>query len=349
MAPPVVPPRRAAMATLVATEGGSPRPAGSRMWVDEQGGLVGAVTIGGCVDARVIEAAGRTLATGEPALLAMALGDEDAWAIGLTCAGTVEVLVEPVDGGDPGDPVARALAAAAVEVRAGRVAVVVGRLAGPAQRLVVTGAGATGTLGSAALDAAAGAVARGLLADGDSGVRVVEGERLYFERHAPPWSLVVFGATHVAVPLVAMAGVLGLRTTVADGRTRYASRDRFPGADEILVGMPSELADRLAQGPQALVVLLAHDAKYDVPVLQSVLAGEAPYIGVLGGRRRARALMGLLADGGATPAQLARIRMPIGLDLGARSAGEIALSILAEAVAVVRGRPGGSLRERTAP
>lgn len=343
-----MPARRAVLATLVATEGGSPRPAGSRMWVDEHGGIVGSVTIGGCVDARVIEAAGRALETGDPSLLSMALGDEDAWAIGLTCAGTIEVLVEPVDGAAPGDPVASALALAGAEVRAGRAAVVVGRLSGPARRLVVTATDHHGSLGDTATDDAAIAVARELLADGASGVRTVNDERLYLERHAPPLSLVVFGATHVAVPLVALARVLGLRTIVVDGRTRYATRERFPGADDVLVGMPSELADRLALGAQSLVVLLAHDAKYDVPVLQSVLAGDAAYIGVLGGRRRARALMDLLAADGATPTQLARIRMPVGLDIGARSAEEIALSVLAEALAVVRGRPGGALRDRSA-
>jgi xanthine/CO dehydrogenase XdhC/CoxF family maturation factor len=117
-----LPKGRAAMATLVATEGSSPRSTGSRMWVDEAGRIVGSVTIGGCVDARVIEASTRALENGEPALLTMALGDEDAWAIGMTCAGTIEVLVEPVD---PADPVARALGVASDEVQAGRTVVIV--------------------------------------------------------------------------------------------------------------------------------------------------------------------------------------------------------------------------------
>ena len=120
------------MATLVATEGSSPRSTGSRMWVDEAGRIVGSVTIGGCVDARVIEASTRALENGEPALLTMALGDEDAWAIGMTCAGTIEVLVEPVD---PADPVARALGVASDEVDAGRTAVIVAPLSGAPSRL----------------------------------------------------------------------------------------------------------------------------------------------------------------------------------------------------------------------
>src|SRR5688572_12625318 len=151
-----LPTRRAALATLVATEGSSPRATGSRMWVDEDGHIVGSVTIGGCVDARVIEASTKALEEDAPALLSMALGDEDAWAIGMTCAGTIEVLVEPVDPARSGDAVALALGAAQSEVEAGRTAVVVATLSGEPRRLVVTESGATlGTLGESALDVAA--------------------------------------------------------------------------------------------------------------------------------------------------------------------------------------------------
>jgi xanthine dehydrogenase accessory factor len=289
------------MATLVATEGSSPRATGSRMWVDEDGRLVGSVTIGGCVDARVIEASTRALEDDAPALLTMTLGDEDAWAIGMTCAGTIEVLVEPVDSRRPTDPVTSALGMARAEVDKGRVAVLVAPLSGAPRRLVVTGDGvARGTLGDSALDEASAREAAVLLADGDSGVREVEAEgarhRLYFERHAPPLTLVVFGATHVAMPLVSLGGVLGLRTVVVDGRDRFATRERFPDADEIVVGMPSEIAGRLPLGRQSLVVLLSHDYKYDLPVLRAVLASEATYVGVLGSRRRGRALLDFLAE-----------------------------------------------------
>ena len=334
------------MATLVATEGSSPRATGSRMWVDEAGRILGSVTIGGCVDARVIEASTRALEDNEPALLSMALGDEDAWAIGMTCAGTIEVLVEPVE---PSDAIATALDTVAVEVSEGRAAVVVAPLSGASRRLVVTQNGVLqGTLGDARLDAAIAREAESLMTGGVSGVREVGGHRLFFERHAPPVTLVIFGATHVAMPLVSLGGVMGMRTVVVDGRDLFATRERFPDADEILVGMPSELAERMPLGRESLVVLLSHDYKYDLPVLRAVLASEAAYVGVLGSRRRGKALLEFLAGEGVPAEQLARVRIPVGLDLGGNTPEEIALSVLAEAVAVLHGRPGGPMRDRHA-
>ena len=343
-----LPTGRAAMATLVATEGSSPRSAGSRMWVDEAGRIVGSVTIGGCVDARVIEASAKALEDNEPALLSMALGDEDAWAIGMTCAGKIEVLVEPVDPARADDPVSEALGVAAGEVGAGRPAVVVATLEGPPRRLVVTQRGASGTLGDGGLDDAVVREATALLAGGVSGVREVQGRRLFFERQAPSLTLIVFGATHVAMPLVALGGVMGLRTVVVDGRDRFATRDRFPGADEVLVGMPSELAERMPLGRETLVVLLSHDYKYDLPVLRAVLESDAAYVGVLGSRRRGKALLEFLSGEGVRAEQLARVRIPVGLDLGGNSPEEIALSVLSEAVAVYHGRNGGPMRDRPA-
>ena len=334
------------MATLVATEGSSPRATGSRMWVDEDGRIVGSVTIGGCVDARVIEASALALENDRPALLSMALGDEDAWAIGMTCAGTIEVLVEPVDARAADDPVAGALAAAGAEVEAGRPAVIVAPLSGAPRRLVVTQHGTSGTLGNPALDAAAEREANSLLAGGVSGVRAVGDHRLFFERQAPALTLVVFGATHVAMPLVAMGKVLGMHTVVVDGRDQFATRERFPTADEIMVGMPSELAERMPLGRESLVVLLSHDYKYDLPVLQAVLASDAAYVGVLGSTRRGKALLDFLAGEGVPAGQLARIRIPVGLDIGGTTPEEIALSVLAEALAVHHGRSGGPMRER---
>jgi len=321
------------------------------MWVDAAGRILGSVTIGGCVDARVIEAAGGVVERGEPVLLAMSLGDEDAMALGMTCGGAVEVLIEPVDGSDPDDPVASAHRVVEAETAAGRVAVLVAPLTGGVARLVVREDGGTaGTLGAPALDAAAAGAARAVMGGGRPGVHAVatpSGDvRVYVERHAPPLTLAVFGATHVAIPLVALARTLGLRTIVADGRERFATRERFPDADELLVGMPSAIAERMTLGASSLVVLLAHDYKYDLPVLRTVLATPAGYVGVLGSARRGRALLEFLAQDGVPADQLARVRVPVGLDIGARTPEEIALSVLAEALAVLRGRPGGAMRDR---
>ncbi|MFN8571547.1 MAG: XdhC family protein [Gemmatimonadaceae bacterium] len=348
------PQKRATIATLVATHGTSPKAPGAKMWVGEDGAILGSVTIGGCVDARVMEEAGRVLAGGVPDVLEMSLGDEDAWALGMTCGGTVELLLEPVDPTRPQDPVAQALRHADALVAEGRRGIVVANLDANAARLVVDDRGGTfGTLGDAAVDAAAHGEAEEVLAKGVSGTRTVavSGEaverRLYFELYAPPLTLTIFGATHVAMPLVELAQPLGIRTVVVDGRDRFANRERFPKADEILVGMPSEIAERMVLGPMSLVVLLAHDYKYDLPVLRAVLATDAAYIGLLGSKRRGGALLDFLAAEGVDAQQLKRVRNPVGLDIGAQSASEIALSVLAEAMAVIRGRSGGPMRERS--
>lgn len=348
-----LPDRRAAIATLVSTEGSSPRDAGSRMWVDGQGAIVGSVTIGGCVDARVIEESSAVLAEGRPRLISMALGDEDAWALGMTCAGTVEVLIEPYDPEEPESPLRRAMAAVVARIAEGQRAIVVAALDGSPGRLVVLDAAAQlGTLGRKDLDAVATreALRRLAQADGRSGVTLVDtpaGElRLYFELHAPPLTLVVFGATHVAMPLTRLARTAGLRTVVVDGRERFATRERFPDADELLVGMPSEIAGRLPLGRNTLIVLLSHDYKYDLPVLRAVLESDVAYIGCLGSARRGAAMLEFLAEQGIAPDRLARVRIPIGLDIGARTAPEIALSALAEAIAAARGRNGGPMRHR---
>ena len=341
----------AAVATLIATEGTSPKEAGAKMWVDASGAIVGAVTIGGCVDARVIEESARVLAEGRAMVLEMSLGDEDAWALGMTCGGSIEVLIEPVNAAAPADPIARALRLAQEEMTAGRRVVIVAPLDGRAERLVVFERGQrAGTLGEPALDAAAMAACTAYFERGRSGTSTLEqasgATRLYFEVHAPPSTLVVFGATHVAMPLVEMARVLGLRTVVVDGRERFATRERFPTADELIVGMPSEIAERLPLGAHSLVVLLSHDYKYDLPVLRAVLASEAVYVGCLGSARRGKAMLEFLADEGVPSAQLERVRIPVGLDIGARSASEIAVSVLSEALAVERGRAGGAMRDR---
>jgi xanthine dehydrogenase accessory factor len=323
------------------------------MWVDETGRIIGSVTIGGCVDARVIEESSRVIERGRPSLLEMSLGDEDAWALGMTCGGSVEVLVEPVDASNTADPIAAAFQLAGAEVDAGRRAVIVVPLAGAPDRLVVRENGSVhGTLGSNALDAAATAVAREIMDSGASGPRAVVAagteHRLYFERHAPPLSLIVFGATHVAIPLVALARVLGLRTVVVDGRERFATRERFPDADELLVGMPSEIAQQLALGASSLVVLLSHDYKYDLPVLRHALASPVGYIGMLGSARRGAAILKLLREEGVDESSLARVRVPIGLDLGSRSAPEIALAVLAEIQMVRAGASGQPMSTRRA-
>jgi xanthine dehydrogenase accessory factor len=346
--------RRAAMATLIATRGTTPKKEGARMWVGEGGEILGSVTIGGCVDARVITESDEVLASGRSRRLEIALGDEEAWDLGLTCSGVVEVLLEPVDAGDPDDPVFRSYRLIQDEVAAGRVVVAVTALDAAGARMLVLEDGALiGTLRSESLDHVAAAHALELATKRASRTLTieVEGESVdaFFDVHAPPAPLVVFGATSVAMPLVGLARTLGYHTVVVDARPRFATPERFPDAHELRVGIPSEIAESLPLGPASAVVVLAHDYKFDLPVLRAALRRDAGYIGLLGSRRRGRAMLDFLAEEGFAEPELRRIHVPVGLDIGAESAAEIALSILAEAVAVRSGRSGGPMRERKRP
>jgi xanthine dehydrogenase accessory factor len=343
-----------AMATLVGTRGTTPKKEGAKMWIGGGGRILGSVTIGGCVDARVVAEAEAVLLDGEPRLVSMTLGDEDAWEMGLTCGGAVDVLVERIDftgrsaALDAYDAVARELAG-------GRAAVIASAFeGGGGARLVVRAdGGMLSSLGDPALDDAVRARAIELLRAGDgsrAATLTVNGRAVdvFLELHAPPLTMLIVGATHLAMPLARLASDVGLRTVVVDARERFATAERFPMADELRVGIPSELVAAQPLGPATLVVLVAHDYKIELPVLRVVLRSRAAYVGVLGSRRRGAALREMLAPELA-PDELARIHLPIGLDIGARTVPEIALSVLAEAMAVARGRPGGSLRQMAAP
>jgi xanthine dehydrogenase accessory factor len=334
--------QRAALGTLVAAKGTTPKKEGAKVWVGEGGRIHGSVTIGGCVDARVVQEAEAVLTSRAPRLISLSLGDEDAWEIGLTCGGAVDVLVEPVDLASDADPVVASYERVRAEASQGRAAVVVVPLDGRRARLVVLEDGSSaGTLGDGALDAAAATRAIQLLHLGVSrveGIPASSGDvSLFFEHHGPPGTLVVVGATQVAMTLAVLARELGFRTIVVDGRERLATRERFPDA-ELRIGMPSDLVAEIPASPSTAYVLVAHDYKYELPVLRHILRSDAGYVGMLGSTRRGAAVKALLAEEGFTEEELARIATPIGLDIGAQSAPEIALSILAEVVGAWRGR-----------
>jgi len=324
---------RVAVATLVSTRGTTPRKEGAQMLVGEGGRILGSVTIGGCVDAQVIEESEDVLASRVPRLLELSLGDEEAWEIGLTCGGTIEVFVEPL--------ATELLERVRVHALAGRRGAIVTRLDGATGRklLVLDDGTVEGSLGDAFLDERFARETEAAIAAGVSRTLFLEGTRAFVEVFAPPALLLVVGAGHVAMPLTELARILGYRTVVLDGRPRFATRERFPAVDELRVGIPSELVTAYPLVPSTALVLVAHDYKYDLPVLRHALTTEVGYIGLLGSARRGAAILGLLAEEGVGPAALERVRVPVGLDLGARSAPEIALAILAE-IQVVRG--GGS-------
>jgi xanthine dehydrogenase accessory factor len=334
--------RAIALATLVSATGSTSKKVGTKMIVGESGRLIGGVTIGGCVDAQVVEAADALLEGGGRRVLSISLDDDEAWEIGLTCGGTVDVLIERVDVHDVAHPVAAAHATARAMLARGEAVVIASPLDGNAAALVLSESGArNGTLGGAALDASAATIAADVLVSGSRIAPIDVGgasRQFFFDRQSPPTTIVIVGAGQIAMSLTRMARELEMRTIVVDGRDRYATRERFPDADEIRVGMPSEIIAGIAPSKRVAVVLIAHDYKYELPALRLLLRSPLAYVGMLGSKKRGEAVRALLREEGFTADELARIHSPIGLDIGGKSPPEVALSILAELVAVRSGK-----------
>lgn len=340
---------RVAVATLVNTRGTTPRKEGAKMVVGEGGRVLGSVTIGGCVDAQVIEQSADVLGDNAPRLLELDLGDEEAWEIGLTCGGTIEVFLEPVSLDRPGDATLAFYQRAQARAEKGGRAAVVTRLdaEGHGAKLLLNDDGTReGTLGPPFLDERFAAEAKAAMVSGKSQTLFLENVRAFVEVFAPPTILALVGASHVAMPLVTFAKTLGFRTIVIDGRPRFATRERFPDVDDLRIGIPSELVLEVPLIPTTALVLVAHDYKYDVPVLKHALGTPVGYIGLLGSSRRGAAILNLLREDGAPEDQLTRVRVPIGLDLGAQSAPEIALSIMSEILLVQRNATGMAISEK---
>ena len=300
---------RVAMATLIAARGGSPRPLGAKLFVGTGGRLLGSVSIGGCVDARVVEHGERLLRENRSERVTVVVDDAEAIELGLACGAEFDLLIEPVALHER-EPAIVAYESAVRLSRSGRTA------------FVVT-----------------------TMRDGQAPVRQVFADAYeassadaFVERIAPADTLVLVGASDVGAALARLAHALGLRVVVIDGRERYATRERFAAADQVLVGMPSDLV-RPFLTPGAFVVLVAHEYKYELPILREALRAPVRFVGMLAGRKRAGGVRALLKDEGLTDAEIGRLHAPIGLDIGGREPEEIALSIAAQLVAVREGKP----------
>ncbi len=333
---------RGALVTLVRSDGGSSKPVGAHLALAVDDRAFGSVTIGGCADGRALEAARRVRDDGVRELLTVPLGEEDALALGLGCAGDVQLLVEPVSL-ISGDPTAAAYAAAEAALDAGLRAALVTPLAGGLGRLLVredrTRAGTTGS--AARDDAAAAAAVDALDGRAEHGIHEAGGEEWLVQCLTPTRTLLIVGATDVAAALCALAQPLGWRTLLVDPRDDALSEPRFATATERQAALPAEVVAQQLGNASTAVVVVAHDYKVELPVLRVALRGSAPYVGMLGSRRRTASLRELLADDGISARELARLRAPIGLAIGAQGAAEIAVSIIAELIAVWRGAAGG--------
>lgn len=327
--------KKVAMATVVKTWGSAPRPLGSKMAISDAGDVAGSVS-GGCVEGAVIEEARAVLSDGVPRLLAFGVQEEEAWAVGLSCGGQIEVYVDLY-----AEPY-RHLAEALAEERLVALATVVeGPAALRGRQLLMWPDGAVrGELQE--LSAALEVPAREAFASFQSQRFELDrrGETLdvFLEVHPPRPKLVIVGAVHVAIPLVSFAKTLGFRTYVVDPRTAFATPERFGHADEVLTDWPDEALARIGLNESTYLALLSHDPKLDLPALKVALPSPARYVGALGSKKTHQKRLKALTEEGVPEELQARIHNPIGLDLGGRRAEEMAVAILGEIVAVSHGR-----------
>jgi xanthine dehydrogenase accessory factor len=312
---------RVAMARVVATRRSAPRPIGSKLIVSEQGELAGSVS-GGCVESEVVEAAREVLAGAGPRLLTYGISDELALTVGLPCGGEIDVWVD--------EPAPELLDQLGEIVRREGRAVVLTDLEEGTSRLVRHGEDP---------------VADELIRAGHNRVVELEGRRVFADVFGPPPRLLVYGAVDTADALCAAARGLGWHTLVADARGRFATPERLPNAHEVIVAWPEETLAQVKPDHATAIVVLTHDDKFDVPMLVGALTTDAFYVGALGSRRNQERRRERLLEAGVDESALERISGPAGLDIGAHSPAETALSILAEIMAIRAGRDGGRLKE----
>ncbi|MEU7056080.1 XdhC/CoxI family protein [Streptomyces sp. NPDC046197] len=347
-----------AVATVVGVGGSAPRGPGAALAVDSEGTVVGSVS-GGCVESAVYDLCVQALQDGGTVLERFGYSDEDAFAVGLTCGGVLDVMITPIGAQAPVRPVFRAALSAAV---GGEPAALARVVRGPAQllgrALLVRPDGTydgfragsdEGVLGGHPdLDRTAAAQARALLDAGRTGtVELSEdgshcpgGLTLLVEANVPPPRMIVFGAVDFAAALVRAGKFLGYHVTVCDARPVFATRARFPAADDIVVDWPHRYLRRTETDGRTVLCVLTHDAKFDVPLLTAALRMPVAFVGAMGSRRTHEDRNRRLREAGVSERELARLRSPIGLDLGARTPEETALSITAEIVAARRGGTG---------
>jgi xanthine dehydrogenase accessory factor len=356
--------RPVGMATVVATWRSAPRPAGASMLVGPDGEAVGSVS-GGCVEGAVYELATEVVETGTPVLQRYGISDDDAFAVGLTCGGILDVFVEKVDPATFPE-----LADVEADIAAGRPVAVCTVIEHPdpawlGRRMIVRpddGGPGSGAIGSPRADAAVTDDARGLLAAGRSetltygpdGERRGEGLRVFVAAYAPKPRMLVFGAIDFAAGVARVGSFLGYKVTVCDARPVFATKSRFPDADEVVVDWPHRyLAAEAEAGrvdSRTVLAVLTHDPKFDVPLLEVALRlPEVAYIGAMGSRRTHEDRMRRLHEVGMTEKELERLSSPIGLDLGARTPEETAISIAAEIIALRWGGQGERLSGLAGP
>ena len=330
-----------ALATVVDTKKSAPQPPGTKMAINDAGRMAGAVS-GGCVEGQVVQVAEGILKGDAPQLLNYGIADEDAWDVGLPCGGEISIWVETYDD----DGLQGRFRELGLQGGRGALTTV---LEGPdnvgAKLLLLDDGTRVGSLGDPGLDAVAAETAGAAIWSEHSELYEHEGTTLFVDVVAPPPRLMIFGAVDFAAQLAAAAKLAGWRAFVVDPRQRFATPERFPEAERVIAGWPDKAIPELGGIDRATsIAVLTHDPKLDDAVLKIALRSEAQYVGAMGSRRaQAKRRERLLAEG-LTDEDLEHLAAPIGLDIGALSAAETAISILGEITAVRRGREGGRLK-----
>ncbi|MFD0250123.1 XdhC family protein [Streptomyces sp. NPDC127113] len=351
--------REFAVATVVSVGGSAPRGPGAALAVDSEGTAIGSVS-GGCVEGAVYELCADALRSGETVRERFGYSDEDAFAVGLTCGGVIDMMVTPVGADAPSRELFRAALATAARGGTAALARVVqgpSDLLGRALLVHPDGTYEGGLGGHPDLDRTAAAEAGALLDNGRTGTVVLSedgshcpgGLTLLVESSVPPPRMIVFGAIDFAAALVRAGKFLGYHVTVCDARPVFATPARFPAADEVVVDWPHRYLRSTSTDARTVLCVLTHDAKFDVPLLTEALRMPVAFVGAMGSRRTHRDRDRRLREAGLTEHELSRLRSPIGLDLGARTPEETALSIAAEIVAARRGGTGGPLTGGATP
>lgn len=306
--------RGAALATVVETWGSAPRQAGSQLVISGAGDIMGSVS-GGCVEGAVVLEAMECISDGRARVLTYGVSDNEAFAVGLACGGTIRILVDPVAQTGLAVGVLEELVGAREE---GRPMALVSRLDGPLRVLMAAGA-------DAAVDARLRSDRSGMEEDGR-----------FIAVHNPPLRLIVVGAVHIAQPLMTMARACGYAPVLIDPRESFGAAARFPG-ETILHDWPDEALASLAPDTRTAIVTLTHDPKLDDPAIRVALASPVFYLGCLGSSRTHAKRVERLTAAGFSAGEIGRIHAPVGLDIGAKSPAEIAVSIMAQITTVLRG------------
>jgi len=324
------------------------------MLVTDSGEAVGSVS-GGCVEGALFEVGQEVLGDGVPQFETYGVSDDDAFAVGLTCGGILEVFIERVD--ESTWPELEGIAASIAAQEPVAIATIVKGSHSVGRHLVVRPGSTEGSLGTTRLDDTIREDAIGMLAAGTTGFlhygpegeRLGEGLEVFVMSYAPPAQMFIFGAIDFSAALVRVGKILGYRVTVCDARPVFATKKRFPDADEVVVDWPHRWLEKQEVDERTVIAVLTHDPKFDVPALQVALRTNAGYIGAMGSRRTHDDRLVRLKEAGMTDAECERLHSPIGLDLGARTPEETAISIAAEIVQARWGGSGSRLAETVGP